>query len=126
MRKQYDFWPSDDGVDAWDVDRLVKLSRDFPVEQVALTSIWELDTAYWSQPLTVRDVVDHVRLVQAVDLSHPIILGEDGRVMDGMHRVVRALLEGRETIAAVRFDVHPAPDYRNCDKDALPYSDTSV
>ncbi len=86
LRKQYHFWPSDDGVDAWDVDRLVELSRDLPVEQVPLTSIWELDTAYWSQPLTVRDVADHARLVQAVDLSYPIILGEDGRVMDGVHR----------------------------------------
>ena len=125
LRKQYHFWPSDDGVDAWDVDRLVELSRDLPVEEVPLTSIWELDTAYWSQPLTVRDVADHARLVQAVDLSYPIILGEDGRVMDGMHRVVRALLEGRETIAAVRFDVHPEPDYRNCDRDALPYPDAT-
>jgi hypothetical protein len=121
MRKQYNFWPSDEGVDAWDVDRLVQLSRDLPVKQVPLTSIWELDTPYWSQPLTVRDVADHVRLVQAIDLSYPIILAQDGRVMDGMHRVIRALLEGRETIAAVRFDVQPEPDYRNCDPDTLPY-----
>jgi hypothetical protein len=123
MRKQYSFWPSESGVDAWDVDRLVELSRDLPVAQVPLASIWELDTAYWSQPLTVRDVADHVRLVQAVDLSYPIILAVDGRVMDGMHRVVRALLEGRETIAAVRFDVQPEPDYRDCDPDTLPYPD---
>jgi hypothetical protein len=60
-------------------------------------------------------------VVQAVDLSHPIILGDDGRVMDGMHRVVRALLEGRATIAAVRFDVDPEPDHRDCDPDTLPY-----
>ena len=126
MRKQYHFWPSDDGVDAWDVDRLVELSRDLTVEQVPLTSIWEVDTAYWSQPLTVRDVADHVRLVQAVDLSYPIILGDDGRVMDGMHRVVRALLEGRESIAAVRFEVQPEPDYRNCEPDTLPYPDSSA
>ena len=123
MRKQYNFWRSDDGVDAWDVDHLVEMSRDLPVKQVPLSSIWELDTAYWSQTMTVREVADHVRLVQSVDLSYPIILGEDGRVMDGMHRVVRALLEGRETIAAIRFDVQPEPDYRNCDPDTLPYPD---
>ena len=123
MRKQYNFWPSDDGVDAWDVDRLVELSRDLPVQQVPLTSIWELDTAYWSQPLTVRDVADHVRLVGAVDPSYPIILAADGRVMDGMHRVVRALVEGRSAIAAVRFAVQPEPDYRNCDPATLPYPD---
>ena len=125
MRKQYHFLPSDEGVDAWDVDRLVELSRGLPVIQVPIASIQELDTAYWSQPLTVRDVADHVRLVQAVDPSYPIILDADGGVMDGMHRVVRALLEGRETIAAVRFDVHPEPDYRNVEPHTLPYSDSS-
>lgn len=127
VRKQYHLWPAGDGlggdggVDAWDVDRLIELSRRLPVRQVSLDSIWELDTAYWSQPLTVRDVAEHVALVQAVDPSYPIILGADGRVMDGMHRVVRALLEGLPTIAAVRFDVHPEPDYRNCDPGLLPY-----
>jgi len=54
-------------------------------------------------------------------MAYPIILAPDGRVMDGMHRVVRALLEGLPTIAAVRFDVHPEPDYRNCDPGLLPY-----
>jgi hypothetical protein len=32
--------------------------------------------------------------------------------MVGMHRVVRALLEGRTSIRAVQFAVHPEPDYR--------------
>ncbi len=122
MRKQYHFWPGETGLDAWDVDRLVELSRDFPVKQVPIDSIWELDTPYWSQ-LTVRDVIQHVGLVQAVDLAYPIILGVDGRVMDGMHRVVRAVLAGRTAIPAVQFDVHPEPDFRNCEPDELPYPD---
>jgi hypothetical protein len=41
--------------------------------------------------------------------------------MDGMHRVARAILEGRTTIRAVRFEVEPEPDYRNCQPDDLPY-----
>ena len=60
---------------------------------------------YWfdeTQKPTVRKVLEHVRLIGEVDLSYPIILGPDGRVMDGMHRVARAILEGRQTIAAVR------------------------
>lgn len=88
MRKQYHFWPGEHGVDAWDVDRLIELSREFPVRVVELASIEEIDSVYWfdgqlERP-TVRKVVDHVRLIEAVDLSHPIILGFDGRVMDGM------------------------------------------
>ncbi len=123
MRKQYHFWPSGDGLDAWDVDRLIALSRGLPVKQVALDSIWELDTPYWSQPLTARAVAEHLVLVNSVDLGYPIILGEDGRVMDGMHRIVRALVDGNQTISAVQFRVHPEPDYRNCEPSQLPYPD---
>jgi hypothetical protein len=121
MRKQYNFWPGEIGLDAWDVDRLIELSCNLPVKQVPLDSIWELDAPYWGQPLSVRQVADHVRWVQAVDTSYPIILAAEGRVMDGMHRVVRALLEGRTTIAAVQFEVQPEPDYRNCRPEDLSY-----
>ena len=124
MRKQYHFWPGEHGLDAWDVDRLIELTRGLRSEQVELTDIEEIDSVYWfddRERPTVRKVVEHSLLIQQVDTSHPIILGFDGRVMDGMHRVARALQEGRSTIAAVRLDVLPEPDYRNCQPDELPY-----
>lgn len=125
MRKQYHFWPGEDGLDAWDVDRLVELSKSLPVKQVPLESIDEIDSVYWfddrRERPTVRRVVDHARLIEDVDLSYPIILGSDGRVMDGMHRIAKALLEGRATIDAVQFQTHLAPDYRNCRPEDLPY-----
>lgn len=127
MRKQYHFWkPTDgDGVDAWDVDRLIKMSADLPVEDVAVDSIEEVDSVYWfdgdlHRP-TVRAVVDHVRLVSEVDTTYPIILGPDGRVMDGMHRIARALLDNQPTIQAVRFAELPKPDHRNCTPSELSY-----
>jgi hypothetical protein len=125
MRRQYHFWPGDNGLDAWDVDRLIALSRDFPARQVPIESIWELDTNYWfddsEQRPTVRRVVEHMRLVDDADLSHPVILGPDGRVMDGMHRIARAVREGHERILAVQFETLPAPDHRDCRAGELPY-----
>lgn len=125
MRKQYHFWPADPGFDAWDVDRLIERSRDLPVEPVAVASISEIDTAYWFEGITVeptvRNVVDHARLMLRADLSYPVILGYDGRVMDGMHRIARALLEGVAEISAVRFPSPVEPDYRNIQPDQLPY-----
>ena len=41
--------------------------------------------------------------------------------MDGMHRVSKAPIEGREAILAVRFDVDPNPDYIDISPDDLPY-----
>jgi hypothetical protein len=38
--------------------------------------------------------VEHVRLIEAADLSFAIILSSDGRVMDGIHRVAKAVLLG--------------------------------
>jgi len=125
VRKQYHFWPSDQGLMAWDVDRLLKLSRDFSRVWVALDSISELDQVYWldddEERPTCRKVLQHVRLIGEADLAYPIVLSADGRVMDGMHRVAKALLEGRDTIEAVRFETDPEPDYIGRKPSDLPY-----
>jgi hypothetical protein len=125
MRKQYSFQPGVRGLDAWDVDRLVALTADLPVKAVPLDAIWQVDSNYWfddgDQVPTVRNLIEHIRLVNDVDPSYPIILGADGRVMDGMHRVVRAILAGDDTISAVQFETDPEPDYRNCHPRDLPY-----
>ncbi len=124
VRKQYHFWPGEHGLNAWDVDRLVALSQGLPVVEIALADIDELDSNYWfdhgEQP-TVRRIVEHFRLTQAVDMSFPVILGPDGRVMDGMHRIARALLEDRPSIAAVRLPATPDPDFIACRPEDLPY-----
>ncbi len=68
-------------------------------------------------------MVGHTRLILDCNLGFPIILSSDGRVMDGMHRVCKALLEGWTDIEAVRFVSDPAPDYVGVSPDDLPYPD---
>jgi hypothetical protein len=125
LRKQYHFWPSPEGLLAWDVDRLIELSKDLPRITVPVGSIREIDEVYWfddaMQRPTCRRVLEHITLINQVDPSHPIILAADGRVMDGMHRVAKALLEGSEEIEAVRFERDPEPDYVGCRPEDLPY-----
>ena len=41
--------------------------------------------------------------------------------MDGMHRAVKAYIQGHNTIKAVRFTQDPAPDYIDVDPKDLPY-----
>ncbi len=43
MRKQYNFWPGKDGLEAWDVDRLIDLSKDLTVKSVNLSDLDEVD-----------------------------------------------------------------------------------
>lgn len=126
MRKQYHFRPSESGLMAWDVDRLIALSKDLPRIQTPLSAIRELDEPFWfaaDDTPTCRAVVAHVRLIDAADLTFPIILSSDGRVMDGMHRVGKALLMGRSTIEAVQFSMDPEPDYIGVHPDELPYDE---
>ena len=125
MRKQYHFWPSEQGLQAWDVDRLIGLSKGLPRNPIALSSIREIDEVYWfddaKQRPTCRSVLEHMKLIEEADLSYPIILGADGRVMDGMHRVARSLLLGNAGIEAVQFEEDPEPDYVGCKPEDLPY-----
>ena len=125
MRKQYHFHPTEEGTLIWDVDRLVELSKSFPVVDIPVCEIRELDEAFWfeandDQP-TCRRIALHAKLINETDLRYPIILSQEGRVMDGMHRVCKALIEGRGTILAVRFNVDPKPDYIDVSPDDLPY-----
>jgi len=124
MRTQYHFRRTVQGLCAWDVHRLVELSRELVRERVPLSAIRELDEPYWSHesgPMTCRGVVDHARLMLDCDLEFPVILSSDGRVMDGMHRICKALLEGHSEIRAVRFIQDPEPDYIGVSPDELPY-----
>ncbi len=124
MRKQYHSRPTDSGRQIWDVHRLVELSKDLPVIEVPLEKIRELDESFWFEEghnPTCREILTHVRLIHETDLKYPIILCSEGRVMDGMHRVLKAALEGKETISAVQFPVNPDPDYQNVSLDELPY-----
>ena len=63
----------------------------------------------------------HLRLIAAADLSYPIILSASGAVMDGMHRVCKAALEGRTEIQAVQFAEDPPPDHVGLGPNDLPY-----
>ncbi len=129
MRKQYHFRPGDHALVAWDVDRLVALSKEFPRITVPLNCIRELDEPFWfsggSDAATCRAIVEHARLIDAADLSFPIILSSESRVMDGMHRVAKAALLGHATIEAIQFATTPEPDFVDVEPDELPYDEAA-
>lgn len=123
MRKQYFFRPSSRGLLAWDVDRLVMLSSHLPRKQILLSTVRELDEA-WSGddgPPTWRALLEHVRLIDEADFAFPIILSASGAVMDGMHRVAKAVRQGRTDIEAVQFSEDPEPDHVGLGPQELPY-----
>ena len=94
------------GAHHWSVPRLFELSRDLPVMDIPLD---HLNIYHKYDVVTLRDMVMHMRAVNEADLSFPIILDEDGDIMDGRHRLMKALLTGTKTIKAVRFEKNPEP-----------------
>lgn len=95
------------GRHSWSVPRLFELARELPVMDVPLN---HLSLYYTYEKLTLREMVMHMKAVNAADLDKPIILDEDGELMDGRHRLMKAMIEGAATIKAVRFDENPSPD----------------
>ena len=130
LRKQYHFRTIGADLLAWDIHRLIRLSKSFPPKPVRIADIPELDENWWYQDPqavpTPRELAVHMALVQQTDLAYPILLSSDDRLMDGMHRLVKALLEKRTHVQTVRFPVTPAPDYINVSADELPYPDEEV
>lgn len=123
MRKQYHFRPGAKGLRVWDVDRLVARAKYLQPQLVPVTAIRELDETYWGESMTPRQVAEHARLIAEADLGYPVILSSDGRIMDGLHRVLKALMRGETQILAVRFPVDPNPDFEGVNPDDLPYEE---
>jgi len=126
MRKQYHFRKKGKDTWIWDIDRLVSLTRQFETIELPIKEIRELDEAFWyDHPTdipTCRSVANHAKLIQESNLEHPVIMSPEGRIMDGMHRVCKAYISGKETIKARRFITLPEPDYVNVPADELPYT----
>lgn len=125
MRKQYHFRQVAENTYIWDVQHLVQLSQNFPIHNIELNCIQELNEAYWFSEThpTTQQIIEHIQLIQEADLSYPIILCAEGRVMDGMHRIAKAQLLHQKTIQVVQFQETPPPDLINIDADELEYEE---
>ena len=124
IRPQYHFRKTPGGLEAYDVKKLIKLSASLPITTIDPHEIKELKENHWyandGEP-TPESIMEHLHLIQACNLAYPIILDAQGRLMDGMHRVCKAVMSGETQILAVRFTTDPQPDYINCRPEDLPY-----
>ncbi len=116
----------------YDVYKLIDLARSFGSAEISVASIdrsafedrcWddtnerlfspnELLDSYrslgsWNAVEAVHpEWKEHTKRVEGADLAHPILIYKD-EVIDGMHRLVKALSEGRPSILAKHFEALP-------------------
>lgn len=94
------------GCHKWSVARLFALTKDMPVMEVPIAAI---SVYYTYEKLTLRQMVTHLKAVLEADLDYPIILDEDGELMDGRHRIMKAMMSDATMIKIVKFDKNPVP-----------------
>jgi hypothetical protein len=99
------------------MEQLWEIAAGLPRKKVRISELDALDDVRWfGGPMdirpTCRSVAEHAWDIQHADLSYPIILSPDGAVLDGMHRLCKAWLEGLEEIDAVQLLEMPAPRFR--------------
>lgn len=100
---------SDDGK-VWGVTKLIEYAKDLEVFEIPLRALY-IGQPIWSPITGPLSLASHMKQVMAADLSYPIILNEEGFIMDGWHRIAKALFEDRPTIKAVRFEKNPPHDF---------------
>ena len=101
-----------DGRQVWGICRLIERAKDLEPFDLPLQAIY-IGENIWSPITNPKKLAEHMKQKMAADLNCPIILNDQGFIMDGWHRVARALYEGHATIKAVRFDVTPDCDFED-------------
>ena len=98
----------------WLVSNLIERAKDLEPFDLPMAAVYS-GSNVWDAVSSPYEMAQHMRRVLDVDTTKPVILDQGGFIMDGWHRVVRALIDGKPSIKAVRFDVTPAPDYTRKD-----------
>ena len=103
-----------DNGNTWLISNLIEHAKVLPIKDIPMD---HLAINFKIGDMNVRELVSHMKLILKADMNYPIILDQDGCIFDGRHRIAKALLEGHETIQAVRFEKDPPASYLNTNKE---------
>lgn len=91
----------------WDVPTLIQFAKEkkYKVIKIPLDGIdlsWNPFDSY-----DTNDFIKHVKRVKDTDLKYPILIDDLGTVCDGWHRIVKAIIENKTYINAIRLKEMP-------------------
>jgi len=98
----------------WKATSLYKAAKDLPIFQFDITGVNVEEVLRWKL-VNLRDYLNHYQRVAQANLSKPLILRSDGYIMNGWHRVIKALFENKKYLPAQKFSVDPEPDSKEDD-----------
>ena len=91
-------------------ESLIKASENLPIIDYEINSEIILEQSPHWQLNTFRDYLAHFKRVSDADLLRPLILRSDGYIMDGWHRIIKAIYYNMKVLPARKFIVDPKPD----------------
>lgn len=99
----------------WLVNGLIEKSVKLPVFEADVGELLiKIGSGSWfgkEEKVTIQLILNHIDRALKAELTFPIILSADGKVMDGSHRIVLAFIKGIKYLKAVQFEIDPIPDY---------------
>jgi len=103
----------------WKVETLINASAKLSVFKFYLDKI-SLEYPIAWHLTNIRDIINHFNRIDNANLRTPIILRPDGRVMNGWHRIIKAMAQNKKYVLAKQFTESPPPDF------ILPTNDKNV
>lgn len=92
-------------------ESLQRAAKDLPIIKYKIDSKKILREAIAWKLNNFHDFLVHYKRVANADLNEPLILRSDGFVMDGWHRIIKAIGLGINELPAKQFVKDPKPDY---------------
>ncbi len=93
----------------YDVPSLIQFAREkkyvpfiMPLASIDMSILmWKIED--------MNDIACHLDRIMKTDISIPILIDDCGRICDGWHRVMKAIIRGKESIPAIRLLEMPYP-----------------
>lgn len=92
----------------YEVTDLIELSKNHDTFDLDLRGV-DLSNKAWGANYNTASFIYHMVRVNKATLDHPIILDDEGYICDGWHRVAKSIIEGKDTIKAIRLTMMPEP-----------------
>lgn len=89
----------------YEVSDLIELAKDLKPFDLDIRGI-DISFTPWGE-YSLKGFCYHVQRMNKIKGEHHIILDDTGYICDGWHRLAKAIIEGKETIKAVRLTVMP-------------------
>lgn len=95
---------------SWRVSDLIEATKHLPVIEIPLDYL-NFDANKFSNE-NIYQFAQHAKKCFDADLKYPIIIDHMGGILDGRHRMVKALILGKKTIKAKKMQNYITPTVR--------------